>query len=109
MDPKERKTAIAPISNESLTSNTKIVYRIRSVTSTIFGITAGILRLESYVGFLFYFAGTIFVSLLMFIFLAKGKPEEFFQSSLYVWTGNSVTGLSSFVLTWTMFYGLVSA
>ncbi|KAK9378603.1 Rab5-interacting protein-domain-containing protein [Kockiozyma suomiensis] len=109
MDSKERQLAIAPISTESLTQNTKAVYYIRSVSSTIFGVAAGILGLESYIGFLFYFAGTTYISLLMFLVLAKGKPSEYFTSSSYVWTGNAFTGLTSFVLTWTMFYGLVDA
>ncbi|KAK7203211.1 Rab5-interacting protein-domain-containing protein [Myxozyma melibiosi] len=109
MDRKELEGAVAPISSESLAQNTKAVYYIRSVTSTIFGVGAGILGLESYFGFLFYFAGTAYVSLLMFFILAKGKPAEFFTSPSYVWTGNAFTGLTSFVLTWTMLYGLVDA
>ncbi|KAK9451086.1 Rab5-interacting protein-domain-containing protein [Limtongia smithiae] len=109
MDDNARKAATTPLSSESVTANTKAVYYIRSVTSTVFGIAAGILGLESYVGFLFYFAGTTTVSLLIFLLLAKGRPSEYFTSANYVWTGNAMTGLSSFVLTWTLFYGLIDA
>ncbi|KAK9484504.1 Rab5-interacting protein-domain-containing protein [Lipomyces starkeyi] len=109
MDEKERKQAIYPVSTESLQQNGKTVYYIRSVTSTIFGVSAGILGLESYYGFLFYFAGTAFVSLLLFLLLARGQPTKYFISANDIWMGNALTGLSSFVLTWTLFYGLVDA
>ncbi|KAK9239286.1 Rab5-interacting protein-domain-containing protein [Lipomyces kononenkoae] len=109
MDEKERKQAISPLSAESLQQNGKTVYYIRSVTSTIFGVSAGILGLESYYGFLFYVGGTVFVSLLLFGLLARGRPAEYFTSAKDVWTSNALTGLSSFVLTWTLFYGLVDA
>ncbi|KAK9464269.1 Rab5-interacting protein-domain-containing protein [Lipomyces arxii] len=109
MDENERRQAIAPLSSDSLQHNTKTVYYIRSVTSTIFGVSAGILGLESYVGFLYYFALTAVVSFLCFVLLAKGNPSEYFVKGKDIWTSNTLTGLSSFVLTWTLFYGLVDA
>ncbi|KAK9477613.1 Rab5-interacting protein-domain-containing protein [Lipomyces japonicus] len=109
MDSQERQLAIHPYAPESLQSNAKALYQIRSVTSTVFGISAGILGLEAIYGFVFYFAGTILVSLLCFLLLTHGKPGQFFLKSSDVWTRNAFTGLSSFVLTWTLFYGLVDA
>ncbi|KAK9456808.1 Rab5-interacting protein-domain-containing protein [Dipodascopsis uninucleata] len=109
MDELERKAALNPLSGESVKHNTKAIYTIRSVTSLIFGVTAGILGLESYYGFVFYLAGTLFVSLLMFIFLANGSPKEYFMTSQEIWTRDAFTGLSSYMLSWTLFYGLVDA
>jgi hypothetical protein len=84
---------------------------IRTLTSTLFGLTCGVLGLESYTGFLFYLLGTIFVSLLIHVFLAKGKPSAFFQNPLTeIWAGGGGVlgeGLSGFVLGWTGAWGIV--
>jgi ER membrane protein complex subunit 6 len=39
----------------------------------------------------------------------KGDVEVFFRSAPELWTGGLVDGLSGFVLTWTLTYGLVRA
>jgi hypothetical protein len=50
------------------------------------------------------------VSLLVFSMRAEGKASQYFHSPLGdLWGGDVVSGLSSFVLTWTLFYGLVRA
>ena len=59
-------------------------------------------------GFLFYFLGTIFISQLISSVLAEGQPDRFFESRWHgLWGKDVFGGLSSFVLTWTLFYGLV--
>lgn len=71
---------------------------------------AGILGFESYTGFLFYLLGTLFVSTLIYFFLAEGRPSRYFQSQVSgLWGADVFGGLSSFVLTWTLLYGLVRA
>ena len=86
----------------------QVVSQIRSLTASLFGIAAGILGLESYPGFLFYLSGTLLVSALIWAVLAQRKPEKFFESQLGgLWGKDVIGGLSSFVLTWTLFYGLV--
>ncbi|KAL8943738.1 MAG: hypothetical protein Q9216_000844, partial [Gyalolechia sp. 2 TL-2023] len=86
------------------------ISNIRSLTASLFGVSAGILGLESYAGFIFYFLGTLFVSGLIYAILAQGRQAEYFRSPVKdLWTGEVVGGLSSFVLTWTLFYGLVRA
>ncbi len=87
---------------------TQVISQIRSLTASLFGIAAGILGLESYPGFLFYLFGTLVVSALIWGVLAHGKPESFFENQLSgLWGQDVFGGLSSFVLTWTLFYGLV--
>ena len=66
--------------------------------------------LESYPGFLFYLVGTLAVQFLILTFRAEGKPKAFFYSPVSeLWFGDLFGGLMSFVLTWTLFYGLVKA
>ena len=85
-----------------------MISQIRSLTASLFGIAAGILGLESYPGFLFYFSGTLLVSALIWSILAERKSARFFESQFGgLWAKDVFGGLSSFVLTWTLFYGLV--
>jgi hypothetical protein len=66
--------------------------------------------LESYLGFAFYLIGTLLVSALIFSLRAEANPKSFFYRPFGdLWAGDLTSGLSSFVLTWTLFYGLVRA
>lgn len=73
--------------------------------------------MESYYGFLFYFVFSFLTSFLLYLFRVRpavvkaGEKDlsRFFKSSIELWTGGLLEGLSGFVLTWTLFYGLVSA
>ncbi|KAI4231476.1 MAG: hypothetical protein L6R40_007726 [Gallowayella cf. fulva] len=110
MTTQERTLAISPIVTDSVAHNASTLSNIRSLTSSLFGIASGILGLESYAGFLFYLAGTLLVSLLVWAILCRREAGRFFQSpGADLWAGEVVGGLSSFVLTWTLFYGLVRA
>jgi ER membrane protein complex subunit 6 len=87
-----------------------VVSNIRNLTASLFGIAAGTLGLESYPGFIFYLVGTLIVSALVFAFRAEGKPGLYFYRPVGdLWAGDVLSGLSSYVLTWTLFYGLVRA
>ena len=86
------------------------VSNIRALTASLFGVAAGTLGLESLPGFFFYFIGTAVVSLLVFSLKAKSDPGAYFFRPLGdFWIGDLFGGLMSFVLTWTLFYGLCNA
>jgi len=100
---------------ESIIHNTKTLTNIRNLTASLFGIGAGILGLESYPGFLFYLLFSLLTSFLIYLFRVRptaskeGDTSRYFQSAIQFWTGGLLDGLSGFVLTWTLFYGLVRA
>lgn len=86
------------------------ISNIRNLTASLFGIAAGALGLESYPGFAFYLFGTLLTSGLIYILRADGKPESYFyRPGSEMWMGALFEGLSSFVLTWTLVFGLVRA
>lgn len=86
------------------------VSNIRALTASLFGVAAGTLGLESFPGFIFYFIGTAIVSLLIYVLKTESKPEGYFYHPLGdLWAGDMFGGLMSFVLTWTLFYGLCKA
>lgn len=106
----ERELAVHPIVQESVQHNNQVISNIRNLSASLFGVASGILGLESYLGFLFYLLGTLVVSALIFVVLAESCPNRYFQSPLAeLWGAEVVGGLSSFVLTWTLFYGLIRA
>jgi ER membrane protein complex subunit 6 len=93
---------------------------VHNLTASLFGIGAGILGLESYTGFLFYLLFSLLTTAMIYVFRVRGKGgkagevgngdvEVFFRSEWELWTGGLVDGLSGFVLTWTLAYGLVRA
>ncbi|KAI9745216.1 MAG: hypothetical protein M1818_001494 [Claussenomyces sp. TS43310] len=96
-----------------------IISNVHNLTASLFGIGAGILGLESYPGFLFYLFFSLLTSTLLYVLrvlpyrgtLKEGDraTDPFFGSALGFWTAGLVDGLSGFVLTWTLFYGLVRA
>jgi ER membrane protein complex subunit 6 len=87
------------------------------LSASLFGVTAGILGLESYSGFLLYIVLSLITTVLFYIIkvapdsLSEGRPildtSRFFRGAMEFWTGGIFSGLSGFVLTWTLFYGLV--
>jgi len=104
----EHELAIHPINPESLQHNARVTANIRSLSASLFGVAAGTLGLESYLGFAFYIVGTLLVSVLLFLFRTEGNPKRFFFKPVAdFWIGDVFGGAMSFVLTWTLFYGLV--
>jgi hypothetical protein len=86
------------------------VSNIRALTASLFGVAAGTLGLESWPGFIFYFIGTAAVSVLIFALKAEQNASAFFfRPTTDLWIGDLFGGLMSFVLTWTLFYGLCKA
>ncbi|TFB06348.1 hypothetical protein CCMA1212_002358 [Trichoderma ghanense] len=115
----EKELQINPIVQDSVIHNTKTLTNLHSLTASLFGVSAGILGLESYYGFLYYIALSITTSLLFYVFkLAPGSLAEgrsvldtgrYYKGALELWTSPIFNGLPGFILTWTLFYGLVRA
>ncbi|KAF2863369.1 hypothetical protein K470DRAFT_226515 [Piedraia hortae CBS 480.64] len=106
----EKELLIHPIVQESVQHNARTVSNIRALTASLFGVAAGTLGLESWPGFVFYFLGTAIVSTLIFTLRAESKSKAYFYQPFGdLWMGDLFGGLMSFVLTWTLFYGLCRA
>ncbi|KAI1093670.1 Rab5-interacting protein-domain-containing protein [Rostrohypoxylon terebratum] len=117
--PTERELQISPIVPESVMHNTKTLSNLQTLTASIFGAAAGILGLESYSGFLFYLIFTIITTVLFYTIrvaptsLKAGHgffdTSRYFRTQYEFWTGGLFNGLAGYILTWTLFYGLVRA
>ncbi|RYP30156.1 hypothetical protein DL767_006404 [Monosporascus sp. MG133] len=120
MSTTERELQTAPIVPESVMHNSKALSNLQSLTASIFGAAAGILGLESYDGFLFYLVFTVLSTLLFYAVrvaptsLGSGglgifDTSRYFRSKYEFWAGGLFGGLPGYILTWTLFYGLVRA
>ncbi|SPQ18752.1 72e4d21b-c769-4312-940e-695a39bf0232 [Thermothielavioides terrestris] len=117
--PTEQELQISPIVQESLMHNSRILHNLQSLTASLFGVSAGILGLESYSGFLFYLVFSLLTAALFYAVrvaptsLAAGKApldtSRYFKSPFEFWAGGLMNGLAGYILTWTLFYGLVRA
>lgn len=99
--------------------NEQTLSNLHSLAASLFGVSAGILGLESYNGFLFYLALSTITTLLFYAL--QVAPESladkrhifdtgrYFHGAMDFWTGGILGGLSGFILMWTLFYGLVRA
>ncbi|KAK3310509.1 Rab5-interacting protein-domain-containing protein [Chaetomium strumarium] len=115
----EQELQISPIVQESLMHNSRTLYNLQSLTASLFGISAGILGLESYSGFLFYLVFSLLTAVLFYLVrvapssLAAGKSpldtSRYFRGPFEFWAGGLMNGLAGFILTWTLLYGLVRA
>ncbi|KAI0396654.1 Rab5-interacting protein-domain-containing protein [Xylariaceae sp. FL0594] len=117
--PTEKELQIAPIVPESVMHNTKALSNLQSLSASIFGVAAGILGLESYSGFLFYFIFTLLTTTIFYTIRvaptsvkaghAMFDTSRYFVSAFEFWAGGLLNGLAGYILTWTLFYGLVRA
>ncbi|KAK2682636.1 ER membrane protein complex subunit 6-like [Fusarium oxysporum f. sp. vasinfectum] len=136
--PSERELQINPIVPESVVHNTKVrslalniaitsdplsmlkaLSNLHSLTASLFGVSAGVLGLESYYGFLVYIIFSFITALLFYALkvapesLPKSHapldPSRYYRGLFEFWFGGIFNGVSGFVLTWTLFYGLVRA
>ncbi|KAK1711054.1 Rab5-interacting protein-domain-containing protein [Colletotrichum lupini] len=117
--PSERDYQISPIVQESVMHNTKTLSNLQSLSASLFGVAAGILGLESYSGFLFYLVFSFITAALFYVLriapesTSAGFPflstSRYFKGPFDFWTSGLLGGLSGFILTWTLFYGLVRA
>lgn len=97
----------------------QVLSNLQSITASLFGVAAGILGLESYSGFLVYIVMSLLTAVLFyFVQVAPESTKQgrglfntslFFHGALDYWTSGILNGFSGFVLTWTLFYGLVRA
>lgn len=112
---------IDPSVPENEVHNTNVLARARNLTAPMFGACAGILGLTSYTGFAFYgvtalamWAVTLGVGTMRSGSGGSGGGRErgdgvgrYVESVSSSVTGALVGGLPSYMLFWTLFYGLV--
>jgi ER membrane protein complex subunit 6 len=87
----------------NLQYNIKIIRRMRAIVSLLSGITAGLLGLTNYSGFLFYLLPSILLSLIL---LSRTRDGVYFRDSSFVWTFDVFANFPSYLAAWVFTYGI---
>lgn len=96
-----------PLVPANVAHNDRIIAYVRNMTSPMLGVVAGTLGLRSWHGFLFYLLASGSVSTLLVVLLMQARPGRYVRPSYTPWTEGLLPGVTSYMLAWTLFYGLV--
>ncbi|KAH8830838.1 hypothetical protein DL96DRAFT_1707629 [Flagelloscypha sp. PMI_526] len=83
------------------------VQNIKFISAGFTGAVAGILGLEKWLGFVLFLASIILTTALIVTVNCKGKPSRYIPGGLLTIVNPGQDNAFTFVLTWTLFYGLV--
>jgi ER membrane protein complex subunit 6 len=92
--------------NDKVQQNNEVVYRVRTMTSLLAGVAAGILGITGMYGFLFFLAHAVLTALAMDRFACKGNAAAYFPSGKKQLLSMSelATGVLTYILVWTLVY-----
>ena len=102
----------APSNNQVLFSDASIRYNdylldyCQTSMSALSGSAAGIMGLTGLSGFVFYFVCSLFLSLVILLYLGA-RVSKFFASKQAIVTGTLWSGLQTYLLFWTFMFGMV--
>ncbi|VUZ46190.1 unnamed protein product [Hymenolepis diminuta] len=105
MDATNSETPLA-FSASAAQNNHRIVSYCRTSLAALAGVTAGILGLTGIIGFIFYFACSMFLSLLFFQKTGR-EWKRYFLSKYTVFTSLIFGETLTYILCWTFIYGMV--
>ena len=87
------------IANSSLTS-------VKFLSACFAGAAAGSLGLENRVGFGLFVSSTLLTSACIYVINCQGKPSKYLQGGIAELVNPGQDNAFTFVLVWTLFYGL---
>ncbi|KAL6062551.1 ER membrane protein complex subunit 6 [Balamuthia mandrillaris] len=91
---------------DAIRKNHRLVYFSRILVACVAGCGTGIIGYTGLTGFLCYFGAAAFLSLVLWVKLGF-NTEPYFTSWLTIWTEALFEGLMTFILFWTLFYGVL--
>ncbi|ESK86521.1 transmembrane protein 93 [Moniliophthora roreri MCA 2997] len=80
---------------------------VKFLSAAFAGAVAGILGLENYAGFALFIASTIWSTVCMFVVNCRAKPQKYVQNGWKDLLNPGQDNAFTFVLVWTLFYGIV--
>lgn len=95
-----------PISGNKLARNIKHLTFCRASLAIVSGLAAGILGLESLAGFAFYLGVSAVLSIGL-MFKTGFNVQKYFPDTLTMLTFGIFANMPSYVLFWTLAYGIV--
>lgn len=83
------------------------VQTVKFYAACFAGAVAGILGLETWRGFAVFAIASLFAAGVLVAVNCKGRPKAYFQGGALELANPGQDNLMSFVLAWTLFYGIV--
>ncbi|OCB87220.1 hypothetical protein A7U60_g5737 [Sanghuangporus baumii] len=80
---------------------------VKFLASCFAGAVAGILGLENWQGFAFFAASILFTTACIYVVNCKGRTAKYIPGGVKELTNPGQDNVFSFVLVWTLFYGIV--
>ncbi|KAI0046647.1 hypothetical protein FA95DRAFT_1345450 [Auriscalpium vulgare] len=87
--------------------NANLLYDIKFISSCLSGAVAGILGLENWLGFALFLAATLFTTAILHFVTFRGRPKKYVYGGLLEVVNPGQENAFSFILVWTLFYGIV--
>lgn len=92
----------------NITTNKQNLQRVQDIMSLALGVGAGVLCLESLLGFLFFLVGFSLSNLSFFVLCCQGEPQTFFKNPFKeIFLDGIVSSLAGYVMMWCLTYALV--
>ncbi|KAJ8087223.1 hypothetical protein PQX77_011738 [Marasmius sp. AFHP31] len=80
---------------------------VKFLSAAFSGAVAGILGLQNYAGFALFIVSTLWSALCMYLVNCRGKPQKYVQGGWKDLVNPGQDNAFTFVLVWTLFYGIV--
>ncbi|TFK46955.1 hypothetical protein OE88DRAFT_1738998 [Heliocybe sulcata] len=80
---------------------------VKFLSACFAGATAGILGLQNWLGFALFLVSTLLTSVFIYAVNCKGRPAKYIPGGLWELVNPGQDNMFSFVLTWTLFFGIV--
>ncbi len=94
------------LSEASIRYNDYLLEYCQTSMSALSGCAAGIIGLTGLYGFLFYFICSLFLSLVLLVYLGS-NVKKYFLSKQTIVTGTLWSGIQTYLLFWTFLFGMV--
>ncbi|KAA1479187.1 hypothetical protein DENSPDRAFT_886515 [Dentipellis sp. KUC8613] len=103
----DASTTTARLYLPNVASNTLLTTNVKFMSACFAGAVAGILGLENYAGFALFVASVLFTAFTMWAVNFKGRMSKYVHGGLLELVNPGQENLFSFILVWTLFYGIV--
>ncbi|RDB19984.1 ER membrane protein complex subunit 6 [Hypsizygus marmoreus] len=84
-----------------------VLQNLKFYSACFAGASAGILGLQNWLGFALFLASTVFTSLCIYTLNTRGRPAKYIQGGMLELVNPGQDNVFTFVLVWTLFYGVV--
>jgi len=98
--------ATQPLYPPHVVQNVTTLFNIKYLSSCFAGAVVGVLGLENWVGFALFALTTLITSVLLYTIKCRATPHKYVYGGLLPLINPGTDNIFSFILVWTLFYGI---